>query len=109
MTLTSRQAEYGIKVMEWITPFGVIYLKRHPLLSYETNFANSMVLFEPKRLRYRYMKGRDTAFRPDDRLTKGTWTDKDSIKEGWLSECGLEYHVEPCFGVLHGVGKDNTV
>ena len=103
------QAEYGIKVMEWITPFGVIYLKRHPLFSYETADNYSMVLFEPKQLRYRYMKGRDTHFRPDDRLVKGTWTDRDAIKEGWLTEGGLEFGVEPTFAYLRGVGQDNTV
>lgn len=107
--LKTAQAEYGIKVMEWITPYGVIYLKRHPLFSYETADNYSMVLFEPKQLRYRYMKGRDTHFRPDDRLQKGTWTDKDAIKEGWLTEAGLELGVEPTFGYLRGVGQDNTV
>jgi hypothetical protein len=102
-------AEYGIKVMEWITPFGVIYLKRHPLFSYETADNYSMVLFEPKNMKYRYMKGRDTHFRPDDRLKKGTWTDKDAIKEGWLTEGGVEMHIEPTFGYFRGVGQDNTV
>jgi hypothetical protein len=106
--LTPSSAEYGIKVMTWITPFGVIYLKRHPLLSYETNFSNSMFLFEPANLKYRYMKGRDTSFRPDDRLQKGTWTDRDAIKEGWLTEAGLEYGIEPTFGLLNGVGSDNA-
>jgi hypothetical protein len=107
--LTVAQAEYGIKVMEWITPFGVIYLKRHPLFSYETADNYSMVMFEPKECKYRYMKDRDTHFRPDDRLKKGTWTDRDAIKEGWLTEGGFEWGIEPTFAYLRGVGQDNTV
>ena len=102
-------AEYGIKVMSYMFPFGELYLKRHPLFSYETVNQYSLVAFEPKNLKYRYMKDRDTHFRPDDRLKKGTWTDKDAIKEGWLSECGLEMHIEPTFGYFNGVGKDSAV
>lgn len=103
------QAEYGIKVMSYMFPFGEIYLKRHPLFSYNTADAYSMLLFEPKNLKYRYLKDRDTHFRPDLQLKKGSWTDKDSIKEGWLTEGGLEIHLEPTFGYLMGVGRDNTV
>jgi hypothetical protein len=55
------------------------------------------------------MKNRDTHFRPDDRLKQGTWTDRDAIKEGWLTEAGLEFGVEPTFAYLRGVGQDNTV
>lgn len=103
------QAEYGIKVMSYMFPFGEILLKRHPLFSYNTADQYSMVLFEPKNIKYRYMKNRDTHFRPDDRLKKGTWTDKDSIKEGWLTEGGIECHIEPTFGYFTGVGQDNAV
>lgn len=103
------QAEYGIKVMEWMTPFGVIYLKRHPLFSYNTFNNYSMLLLEPKNLKYRYMKDRDTHFRPDKRLKDGTWTDRDAIKEGYLTEAGVEMHIEPTFAYLNGVGVLNTV
>lgn len=107
--LKTAQAEYGIKVMHWITPFGDLYLKRHPLFSYDTFNNYSMLLLEPKNLKWRYMKGRDTHFRPDDRLKKGSWTDRDAIKEGWLTEGGLEMHIEPTFAYLNGVGQDNAV
>lgn len=102
-------AEYGIKVMEWMTPFGVIYLKRHPLFSYDAFTTNSILLLEPKNLKYRYMKDRDTHFRPDLQLKKGGWTDKDSITEGYLTEAGLEMHIEPTFGLMSGFGQTNTV
>lgn len=103
------QAEYGIKVVSYMFPFGEIYLKRHPLFSYNTADAYTMLLFEPKNIKYRYLKNRDTHFRPDLQLKKGGWTDKDSVKEGWLTECGLEFHIEPTFGRLYGVGQDNAV
>lgn len=103
------QAEYGIKVTTFMFTFGEIHLKRHPLFSYNLTDWYSMVLFEPSRLRWRFMKGRDTHFRPDKRLQDGSWTDKDAIKEGWLTEGGCEFHIEPTFGYLTGVGQANTV
>ena len=109
ITVSPGVAEYGIKVMSYMFPFGVIHLKRHPLFSYERVDQFSMVLLEPKNLKYRFMKGRDTSFRPDIMKDKGGWTDRDGIKEGWLTECGLEMHIEPTFGYFTSVGKDNVV
>ncbi|MBU2052587.1 DUF5309 domain-containing protein, partial [Patescibacteria group bacterium] len=53
---------YGIKVTEWHTPFGMINMVTHPLFSYETTNRNTMIVFEPKELRYRYID--DTTFYP---------------------------------------------
>lgn len=108
VTVTPGVAEYGIKVTMYEFPFGTIYLKRHPLFSYQTGNLNSMILLEPKNLRWRPFKNRDTHFRPDLQLKKGGWTDKDSIKEGWLSEGGLEMHHEETFGYFSGIGIDNV-
>lgn len=107
--ITSGQAEYGIKVMTYVFPFGEIHMKRHPLFSYEPTNWHSMLFFDPRNLKYRYMKDRDTHFRPDKSLKDGSWTDRDAIKEGYLTECGLEYHIEPTFGYFNGVGKDNSL
>ena len=94
---------YGIKVMEWVTPYGVIYLKRHPLFSYEVTNRNSMVIFEPKMLRRRFIQ--DTKFFKD---SKDTTINYDGVKEEFLTEMGLEYHFPSAFGDLEGVGKDNA-
>lgn len=109
ITMIPGQAEYGIKIMSFMFPFGIIHMKRHPLFSYEYVDQYSMLLLEPKNLKYRYMRGRDTNFRPDIMKDKGGWTDRDGIKEGFLTECGLEMHVEPSFGYFTSVGRDNAV
>ena len=103
------QAEYGIKIMSYIMPFGTIHMKRHPLFSYEPVDQYSMVLFEPKNLRWRYMKGRDTHYRPDILWDKGGWVDRDAIKEGYITEGGLEMNIEPTFGYFTSLGRDNNV
>jgi hypothetical protein len=103
------QAEYGITIMSYIMPFGTIHMKRHPLFSYEPVDQYSMILMEPKNLRWRYLKGRDTHYRPDVLWDKGGWVDRDAIKEGYITEGGLEMNIEPTFGYFTSVGRDNNM
>lgn len=90
---------YGIKVVEWITPFGTVTLKTHPLLSYEAGTRNQMIVLEPDKLKYRYIT--DTKF--SDVTSAGI----DGLKEEYLTECGLEVHHPECFGILKGIGLNN--
>jgi len=93
---------YGLKVLQWITPFGVIYLKRHPLFSYDSVTRNSMLVFEPRRLKYRFM--RDTKLLKD-RQDPGADRKTDEL----LTEAGLEFHMLAGMGYLMGIGSDNNV
>lgn len=102
---TPRTTSYGIKVMEWVTPFGSIYIKRHPLFSYETTNRNSMVIFEPKDLTYRFLT--DTTFYPDpDKQNTGRGR-IDGTDEEYLTEAGLEFHHPEKCAWLNGFGQDN--
>lgn len=101
---------YGIKVTEWITPYGTILLKTHPLFNYETTLQYSMLCFEPENLAYRYID--DTQFYGENGKVAASGTNagrKDGTDEEYLTEAGLEYHhpYTACF--LNGVGKDNPV
>lgn len=111
MTLTPQTASYGIKVSEWITPFGSIYLKTHPLLSMEPTTRNSMIIMEAKNLKYRYIS--DTAFYGEaeaKQAAPGTnYSRKDGTDEEFLTECGLEFWHPDTFMYLDGVGENNTV
>lgn len=98
---------YGIKVMKWITPFGVLNLLLHPLFSFETTNRNSLVVFEPASLRYRYIT--DTTFYPDKEKQNTGEGRIDGTKEEYLTECGLEYHHPNGWGYLNGLNTDNSV
>lgn len=98
---------YGIKVMKWITPFGVINLLLHPLFSFETTNRNSLVIFEPASLKYRYIT--DTTFYPDKEKQNTGEGRIDGTKEEYLTECGLEYHHPNGWGYLNGLNTDNSV
>jgi hypothetical protein len=102
---TPKTTSYGIRVMEWVTPFGVIHMKRHPLFSYETTNQRQMLVLEPKDLRYRYVD--DTTFYDDPAKKNTGWTRRDGTKEEFLTECGLELHHPQKFGYLNGFGSDN--
>jgi hypothetical protein len=105
-TLTPKTVSYGIKVMEWTTPFGTLYMKRHPLFSYEATNRNTMVIFDPADIVYRYID--DTTFY-DDPDKKNTGRNRiDGTDEEYLTECGLEYHHLKKCGFLSGFGTDNS-
>jgi len=100
--LKPAETAYGLKVMKWLTPFGEINLKIHPLFSYEATNRNSMLIVEPKRIKMRPLKGRDTKYIKDsDGKTDG-------LSEEWLTEIGFEYNLPETGGYLNGVGLDNS-
>ncbi len=105
--LNPMTTSYGMKVMEWVTPFGVLYMKRHPLFSFEATTRNAAVIIEPDMLKYRYVQNRDTMFIPDD-MQHGA-SRVDGQNEEWLTECGLEFHHPLKFGYLSGFNTDNVV
>ena len=111
INLTPSTTSYGMKIVEWITPFGTVYLKNHPLMSQEVSTRYSMILVEPKNLKYRYIT--DTTFYGEGdakQAAPGTNTNrKDGTDEEFLTECGLELHHPDVFMYLNGVGKNNEL
>lgn len=103
INLTPSATSYGLKVMQWITPFGTINLMTHPLFSYEATTRNLIVVLEPAMLKYRYID--DTTFMSQDTNKVSPSHERlDGTKEEWLTECGLEYHHPLKFGLLQNVG-----
>jgi hypothetical protein len=105
-TFTPMTTSYGIKVTEWITPFGAIYLKTHPLFSYEATTRNMMVLLEPKNITWNYID--DTFFKSDKSETQGGISSIDGRKEAWITEGGFEMDLPETAGLLEGIGVDNA-
>ena len=110
-TMTSTTKAYGIQVNEWITPFGSIYLKTHPLFSNEDTLRNSILLLEPKNLIYRYID--DTSFYGEGEAKQaapGTNGGRvDGTEEEYLTEAGLEFHHPSTMMFLNGVGSNNAL
>lgn len=102
-----RTVSYGLRVGEWVTPFGTIYLKSAPLFSQSPSTRNDMLVFEPTMLRTRYIS--DTFFKSDDSERRNTNNSVDGTEEEYLTEAGLEHHHEVTAGYFAGVGLDNTL
>jgi len=111
MDLTTGQSAYGMKIREWITPFGSIYMKTHPLFSHDATTRNLMVIIEPKELEYKYID--DTTFYGEGQATQhpsGYGARRiDGLNEEYLTECGLEFGLPQKCAVLNGVGLDNNL
>ncbi len=109
INLESMTTKFGMKVVRWTTPVGDIFLKTHPLFSYEATDKNTILIIEPKLLKSRPKRGRDTHFRPDILYQKGGFTAIDGRKEEWLTEMSMEYHNPSAMGILYSVGLDNNL
>lgn len=87
---------YGMKVVEYITAFGTLMLKNHPLMSQHPVWRQDAVVLDVNNLIYRYID--DTMYIPN-RQDNG---DDLSLDE-YLTECGLEVHFEETHGYVKGV------
>ena len=111
VNLQPAQKVYGMQIREWITPFGSIQMKTHPLFSYDATTRNMGILLEPKEMQYKYVQ--DTTF-------YGESTQKahpegygqrrvDGTNEEYLTECGLEFGLPQKCALLNGVGLNNIL
>lgn len=111
VNLQPAQKVYGMQIREWITPFGSIYIKTHPLFSYDATTRNMMVILEPKEMTYRYID--DTTFYGETSAKKhpeGYGQKRiDGTYEEFLTEAGLEFGLPQKCAVLNGVGLDNSL
>lgn len=105
INLTTDSTVFGMNLVEWKTSYGSIYLKTHPLFSQEAASRNAMLIFEPKRIRERYIQ-QTTFIKDGDKQNTGVnW--QDGKKEAWLTESGLEVHFPETFAWLTGFNTDN--
>jgi hypothetical protein len=109
--LTPGQKRWGMEIREWLTPFGSITMKTHPLFSYDETTRNMGIIIEPKEMGYRYID--DTSFYGESTSKKhseGYGARRlDGSNEEWLTECGLEFGLPQKCAVLNGVGLDNEL
>ena len=102
---------YGMQIREWLTPFGSIYMKTHPLFSADVTTRNMMVILEPKELGYRFID--DTSFYGETEAkthSSGYGQRRiDGLNEEYLTECGLEFGLPQKCAVLNGVGLPSAL
>jgi len=111
INIQPQQKVYGMEITRWVTPFGSIYMKTHPLFSYDATTRNMAVILEPKEMSYRYID--DTAFYGENTSKSHSvgygQRRVDGTDEEYLTECGLEFGLPQKCAVLNGVGLDNEL
>lgn len=102
---------YGLQIHDFITPFGVLKMKTHPLFSYDATTRNMMFIFEPDELKYMYIN--DTTFYGESMKKEhpeGYGQRRiDGTNEEFLTEAGLQFGLPQKCAVLNGVGLDNSL
>ena len=111
VNLAPAQKIYGMQIREWLTPFGSIQMKTHPLFSYDATTRNMGILIEPKEMQYKYVD--DTQFYSESTSKSHPagygGRRLDGSYEEYLTECGLEFGLPQKCAVLNGVGLDNDL
>ncbi len=107
INLVPRQVDYGLQVVEWVTPHGILYLMSDPIFTNDITRRDSMLVIEPNKLVFRYIQ--DTIFKSDIEYDNMESSDLgvDGSEEEFLTEAGLECHFPNHMGFLEDLGKDN--
>ena len=97
-------AAYGLRVVRWITPFGEIFLKTHPLFNRSGLMRRNLLILEPGNMMWRYVD--DTFFIDDPQDRRNRNNSKDATEEEFLTEGGYEWHHAHTMGYLTNLGQD---
>jgi len=81
----SVQKVYGNDVVTWVSPWGTLHFKSHPLFNQQSILRNNGLIIDINRLRFRPLNDRDTTLLPNRQAN-----DVDGRKDEWLTEAGLE-------------------
>jgi hypothetical protein len=106
MYITPGIKEYGMNIWRLTSPFGDLVVKSHPLFNQMTSGANytgmeaNLVVLDMAEIIYRNMADSDTKYETDLQLPG-----QDSLKSGYLTECGLEVHFPLAHGYVKGLTK----
>lgn len=91
--LETGQKEYGMNVMRFVTPFGTVVMKTHPLFNQMRSdgaypgMEAAMLILDVAEMKYRPLEGSDTQYQP-----KLNEEGVDGDKSGFLTEAGIELH-----------------
>lgn len=106
---TGTTTAYGLRVKEWITPFGTLGLIEHPLLSEDVAWKNSAIIFDPGNLRMREFRKtfNQMAYRDVGGVSQ-SYALVDAIEGMWVTEACFEYNIPESFVIMHNIGYETN-
>lgn len=99
LNLTPKSQTFGLRLLEWITPFGDVRIMQHPLLSKHLAMQDLSIMLDMENLNYRPLRGSDTMFRKNIQAP-----DVDGTIDEYLTEAGLQLSHE----ITHSIGENMT-
>lgn len=90
---------YGMKMTRFVTPYGELLIKQHPLLSNNASFNDWMFIYDTKNIKYRYLQNSDTTWK-NNVQNPGA----DGQASEFLTECGFEIKQQ----LTHAIFKNLT-
>jgi hypothetical protein len=100
VTLVPESKTYGMRIWSYVTPFGEIMMKIHPLFSENAVLNTWGFILDLEHLVYRYLEGSDTKY-----LKARQGAGVDGIKDEYLTEAGLECRFEEVHAVIKGLSS----
>ena len=97
--ITVNETEFGIKVARWITPFGEVTLKTHPLMNANPFWRNELYMLHPGAIEFGWL--RDTMV--DENNRNGTRQGRDADVGVMTSELSCAYHGEITGGIFSNI------
>lgn len=88
LMLVDKADTYGVQIVKYVSPHGVLNIIKHELLT-GTTYGNYCVVLDLEALSYRFLQNRDTKL-----LTNRQSNDEDQTVEEYLSEVGLQMEQE---------------
>jgi hypothetical protein len=89
---------YGMDVTAYVSPFGTLYMKQHPLFTRDVYLRNTAIILDIQNLKYRPLNDSDTIL-----LKKRQANDADRRKDEWLGEVGLECNFPESHMIMRNV------
>lgn len=99
--VSPKEDTFGVAIKRWATAHGEFLIATHPLFVDGLNgdgWAGLAIAVDPKRIKYRYLRGRDTKLLKD-RQAPGD----DKYTDEYLTEAGLQVENPAYHGTLEGV------
>jgi len=94
LDLVRTEKTYGLRILNYESPFGLVHIIRHPLLT-GTKYGNYGIMLDMECLTYRYLSNRDTKL-----LTNRQNPGEDSRVDEYLTECGLQMEQEKRHAIM---------
>ncbi len=98
LLLAPKDKTYGISVMQWISPFGLVNIVLQNLFTEVSTYAGYAYLLDMEGKEYRYLEGRDTKLKTNIQDNSA-----DSEEDEYITECGLEHRQEKKDALLYNV------